>query len=80
MIDALKKRSLIRGDQDSVDRRKVNLHLTPSGLETMQELLVCAAEANANAREGFSDKEMETLLRLLRGVTSNLESKVPGAV
>ena len=34
VIDALKKRRLIRGDQDSVDRRKVNLHLTPAGLET----------------------------------------------
>jgi DNA-binding MarR family transcriptional regulator len=80
VIDALKKRRLIRGDQDSIDRRKVNLHLTPAGLDLMQELLACAAAANADAREGFSDKELETLLRLLRGVTANLESKVPGAV
>ncbi|MEX0752947.1 MAG: MarR family transcriptional regulator [Xanthobacteraceae bacterium] len=73
VIDALKKRRFIRGDQDSVDRRKINLHLTPAGTELMQELIACAAATNADAREGFSDREAETLLRLLRGVTANLE-------
>ena len=78
VIDALKKRKLIRGDQDSVDRRKINLHLTPAGVDLMRELLTCAAEANADARVGFSEKELETLLRLLRAVTVNLESSRPG--
>jgi len=72
VIDALKKRRLIRGDQDSVDRRKINLHLTPAGVALMQELIARAAETNAQARGNFSDKELETLLRLLRGVTANL--------
>jgi DNA-binding MarR family transcriptional regulator len=80
VIDALKKRRLIRGDQDSVDRRKINLHLTAAGVDLMQDLLTCAAEANADARVGFSDKELETLLRFLRGVTANLESKGPGSL
>jgi hypothetical protein len=40
-----------------------------------RELLTCAAEANADAREGFSDKELDTLLRLMRGVVANLEDK-----
>jgi DNA-binding MarR family transcriptional regulator len=79
VIDALKKRRLIRGDRDGVDRRKINLHLTPTGLDLTQELFACAAEANADARLGFSDKELETLLRLLRGVTANLESKSSGS-
>jgi DNA-binding MarR family transcriptional regulator len=80
VIDALKKRRLIRGDQDIVDRRKINLHLTQPGLDLMQDLRACAAAANADARESFSDKEMETLLRLLRGVVANLEGKGPGTV
>ena len=74
VIDALKKRRLIRGNQDSVDRRKINLYLTPAGVELMQELIARAAETNAQARGKFSDKELETLLRLLRGVTANLGS------
>lgn len=74
VIDALKKRRLIRGDQDSVDRRKINLHLTPAGVALMQELITCAADTNADARGKFSDKEFETLLRLLRGVTAHLDA------
>jgi DNA-binding MarR family transcriptional regulator len=80
VIDALKKGRLIHGDQDIVDRRKINLRLTPAGLDLMQELRACAAAANADARESFTDKEMETLLRLLRGVVANLEGKGPGTV
>ena len=80
VIDAQKKRRLIHGDQDIVDRRKINLHLTPAGLDLMLELRACAAAANADARESFTDKEMETLLRLLRGVVANLEGKGPGTV
>jgi DNA-binding MarR family transcriptional regulator len=80
VIDALKKRRLIHGDQDIVDRRKINLRLTPAGLDLMQELRACAAAANADARESFTDKEMETLLRLLRGVVANLEGKGPATV
>jgi DNA-binding MarR family transcriptional regulator len=75
VIGALKKRKLIRGDKDSVDRRKVNLQLTESGLALMEKLLECAAAANADARVSFTDKELETLLRLLRGVVANLEGK-----
>jgi MarR family transcriptional regulator, organic hydroperoxide resistance regulator len=72
VIDALRKRRLIDGDQDSVDRRKINLHLTPAGAELMRELIACAVATNAEARAGLSDKEVKTLLRLLRGVTANL--------
>jgi DNA-binding MarR family transcriptional regulator len=75
VINALKNRKLIRGDQDDVDRRKINLQLTDSGIALTKELLSCAAEANADARAGFSDTELETLLRLLRGVVSNLEGR-----
>jgi DNA-binding MarR family transcriptional regulator len=73
VIEALKRRKLIRGDKDSVDRRKLNLHLTSAGVKLMKDLVTCAATTNAYARAGFSHKEMETLFRLLRGVTANLE-------
>jgi DNA-binding MarR family transcriptional regulator len=75
VINILKKRRLIRGDQDSTDRRKINLELTDTGIALIRELLECAAEANADARIGFSDKDLETLLRLLRGVVANLEGR-----
>jgi DNA-binding MarR family transcriptional regulator len=75
VINILKKRRLIRGDQDSTDRRKINLELTDTGVALVRELLECATAANADARVGFSDKELETLLKLLRGVVANLEGR-----
>ena len=75
VINALKHRRLIRGDQDDVDRRKINLQLTDAGAALTQELLSCAAAANTDARTSFSDKELETLLQLLRGVVANLEHR-----
>jgi MarR family transcriptional regulator, organic hydroperoxide resistance regulator len=75
VINALKKRCLIRGDQDNADRRKINLQLTDAGVALTRDLLDCAAAANADARSGFSEKDLETLLRLLRGVVANLEGR-----
>jgi DNA-binding MarR family transcriptional regulator len=73
VIEALKRRRLIRGDKDATDRRKMNLQLTPAGAALMKDLVACAATSNTHARAGFSDEDMATLLRLLRGVTDNLE-------
>jgi DNA-binding MarR family transcriptional regulator len=78
VINALKNRKLIRGDPDDMDRRKINLHLTEAGAALTAELLSCAAAANTDARVGFSDNELETLLKLLRGVVGNLEGREIG--
>ena len=74
VIDALKQRRLIRGDQDRVDRRKINLYLTATGHALIEELTHCAAETNAVARAGFTDEEFAQLFRLLNKATANLES------
>lgn len=79
VIDALKQRKLIRGDKDKVDRRKVNLYLTPLGLELIDTLTRCAAETNAIARTGLSDKEAQQLLLLLSKATQNLEAQRVGS-
>jgi DNA-binding MarR family transcriptional regulator len=73
VIEQLKRRKLIRGDRDLHDRRKMNLSLTPAGGKLMKQLIACAAAANAVARAGFSNKEIDMLMRLLAGVTDNLE-------
>jgi MarR family transcriptional regulator, organic hydroperoxide resistance regulator len=73
VIDALKRRGIIRGELDRVDRRKINLHLTPAGVALMKDLVACAARTNADAKGSYSEQEIETLFRLLRGVRANLE-------
>lgn len=72
VIDALKQQRLIRGDKDRIDRRKVNLYLTPLGHQLIEELTKCAAETNAVARSGLTDKEAAQLRKLLGKVTENL--------
>jgi DNA-binding MarR family transcriptional regulator len=74
VIEALKRRKLIRGDQDRIDRRKMNLQLTSNGAELMQELIACAVTSNAQARRGCSDEDIKTLLRLLSTVAANLDT------
>lgn len=74
VIDALKQRRLIRGDKDRIDRRKVNLYLTPQGHQLIAELTACAAETNAAARTGLTDKQAAQLLRLLGTATANLQA------
>jgi DNA-binding MarR family transcriptional regulator len=76
VIDQLKRRNLIRGDRDLHDGRKMNLALTPTGNKLMKELTACAAATNKVAHAGFSNAEIETLKRLLSGVTTNLEKSV----
>jgi DNA-binding MarR family transcriptional regulator len=74
VIEALKRRRLIRGEQDRVDRRKINLQLTLDGAELMKDLIACAVAANRQARRGCSDMEINTLLRLLSAVAANLDA------
>lgn len=73
VIDALKQQRLIKGDKDRIDRRKINLYLTPLGHQLIEELTTCAAQTNAVARTGLSEKEAQQLLKLLSKVTANLE-------
>lgn len=76
VIEQLKRRNLIRGDRDRHDGRKMNLSLTPAGAKLMKELTACAAATNKVARTGFSNAEIETLKRLLAGITTNLEKSL----
>jgi DNA-binding MarR family transcriptional regulator len=73
VIESLKRRKLIRGDQDARDRRKMNLTLTPAGVHLMKQLIACAGATNTVAHTGLTNQEFETLFRLLQTVTANLE-------
>jgi DNA-binding MarR family transcriptional regulator len=75
VIESLKRRKLIHGEQDEHDRRKLNLSLTPAGASLVKTLIACAAETNTRGRGGLSEGEIATLLRLLRAVTTNFEER-----
>ena len=74
-LESLKRRRLIRGVDDNLDRRKTNLSLTPAGGALMRELIPLAAVTNSKATEGFDAGQLSALLDTLRQVTDALGRK-----
>ncbi len=65
VIDQLAERGLVERERSAEDRRKVNLHLTPAGLATVESLIpLVVAKLNA-ALEEFTRAELGELTRLL---------------
>lgn len=71
VLEALKRRKLIRGVQDDTDRRKINLTLTKAGATHMQTLIACAAATNMIPRSRFSDTQITELIAMLCRVTES---------
>jgi DNA-binding MarR family transcriptional regulator len=64
-MDVLEQNGLIRRSRNVNDRRKVNIYLTKRGRELKVKLKPYADEVNRAALEKTSDKEIQTLFRLL---------------
>jgi DNA-binding MarR family transcriptional regulator len=73
MLDVMERRGLISRTRNTEDRRKVNIHLTPRARALKDKLLPYRAKINRKATRGMTPEEVETLLRLLTQVISNLE-------
>ena len=71
-LEALKRRKLIRGVDDNVDRRKTNLSLTVAGAAMTRELIACAAATNVKATADIGPERVRTLLATLGEATKAL--------
>ncbi len=65
VIDQLAERGLVERERCDQDRRKVNLHLTPTGLATCEQLIPLVVEKLNQAVGKFSRAELDELIRLL---------------
>ena len=65
VIDQLAERGLVERQRCDQDRRKVNLHLTPAGLATCEQLIPLVVEKLNRAVDKFSRTELDELIRLL---------------
>jgi len=65
VIDQLAERGLVERHRCDQDRRKVNLHLTPAGLATCEQLIPLVVEKLNRAVDQFSRAELDELIRLL---------------
>jgi DNA-binding MarR family transcriptional regulator len=85
VIDQLAERGLLERIRRDRDRRKVELQLTPAGLETIEGLIPLIVEKLNLALADFSSAEVEEFLRLLVKLNTSLQSgdqpgTAPGSV
>jgi DNA-binding MarR family transcriptional regulator len=71
IIDRLVKENLVRRIEDPIDRRSLQILLTPKGRLLGEESLPMADESNLNLQAGFKPEEIESFEKLL----SRLEQK-----
>jgi MarR family transcriptional regulator for hemolysin len=73
-LDAMEKAGLIDRSRDSGDRRVVRVELTDAGEELFLRLATAAIGFDQRLREGVSDKELESVRRVLARLRENVAS------
>ena len=75
-IRSMEKSGLVRRVRSTVDRRKINIYLTPHGHALRDKLLPLAREVVEGSVEGFSDRETAALLEFLGLIQQNLRKRI----
>jgi DNA-binding MarR family transcriptional regulator len=76
VVDQLAERGLVERCRCEQDRRKVNLHLTPLGHTTLDQLIPMVVDRLNRAVGDFSRPELEELIRLLGKFSSGIEREL----
>jgi MarR family transcriptional regulator, organic hydroperoxide resistance regulator len=77
-LRAMERKGLIRRVRNGGDRRKVNVFLTPKGRALEAKLLPLAKDVVSTAVAGFSQREVASLLAMLRRIQANLADVAAG--
>ena len=77
-LRAMERKGLIRRVRNGGDRRKVNVFLTPKGRALEAKLLPLAKDVVNTAVAGFSQREVATLLAMLKRIQGNLADVAAG--
>ena len=72
MLASMDRLGLIRRERNTVDRRKINVFLTPAADALKAVLMPRAHRINAIAGEGISPEDLATCLAVLHRMTENL--------
>jgi DNA-binding MarR family transcriptional regulator len=71
-IGRMEAQGFVERRADGHDGRLTKVHLTESGAKSVESIGQSVADCGAMAVRGFSEKEVRTLLKLLRAVEHNL--------
>lgn len=74
-LKGLETNGLIRREKSTIDKRKVHIFLTPHAKELEKLLAPLNAEVHEIATAGMTQREVETLQRLLQQVIANLHDE-----
>lgn len=77
-VQRLEELGLVQRKQDPQDRRLVRVYVTRKALALESKMSAVAADLDACLVQGFSDKERDTLVRLLLRVEDNARAMVRG--
>jgi DNA-binding MarR family transcriptional regulator len=76
-LNTMEKAGLVRRAPSKEDRRKIHIYLTPKAKRLRKPLLACVAKVNGVAARGLTEKEIETLRRVLMRMSDNLSQEPP---
>ncbi|SRR5882724_2976802 len=79
VVDQLAERGLLERNRDIVDRRKVNLRLTPAGRRAVERLIPLVVDILNAGLCNFSDCEVQEFTRLLLKLNADLHSQLESA-
>ena len=71
MLDRLEQKDLLRRERSALDRRVVNLHLTPKGRKVANKIWPIVVEGMNVHLEGFKKEELALLNELLGRMLAN---------
>jgi DNA-binding MarR family transcriptional regulator len=71
-IGRMEAQGFVERKADGADGRLIKVYLTENGQKSVQAIQSAIAESGASAIRGFSDKEVRTLVKLLKALDRNL--------
>lgn len=73
-IGRMEAQGFVERRADADDARLTKVFLTDSGRNSVEQISAAAAASDTLATHDFSDKEIRTLVRLLKAIDSNLQA------
>ncbi|MEZ2128396.1 MULTISPECIES: MarR family winged helix-turn-helix transcriptional regulator [unclassified Sinorhizobium] len=73
-IGRMEAQGFLERRPDADDARLTKVYLTEVGRNTIDRITTSAASCDQMATQGFSDKEIRTLVRLLKAIDGNLQA------